>query len=106
MTGDIEKRFQESVARLKANPSKADQREYDWWDYEGFIAVAKQAEAVVAESGKDALQVRKYEGLAEDGHTPEVWFRVHDLSKAGKRVPAVWTFNLSHPCPPFCGGGG
>lgn len=105
MSEQIVKRFEESIARFQKDPGTADPRDYDWWGYEGFIPVAKKAMEVVAESGKDALQVRKYEGIGEDGHTAEVWFRVYDLTKKAVEGVGVWTFNLSYPCPPFCGGG-
>jgi hypothetical protein len=101
MMEDAVRRFWESVERLKANPDKVDAVEYQWWTGENWKPIEKKS----AEIKEADLQVRKYEGMKEDGHTPEVWIRVYDLSKADAEGGGVWTFNISFPCPPKCGGG-
>ena len=101
MNEGIAKRFEESISRYQENPGKADKVEYQWWHGEEFAIVAKK----VLEIGEENCRVRVYQGMKEDGHTPELWFRVYDYGVKDGDDPVIWTYNLSHPCPPNCGGG-
>ena len=98
----VRKRFEESIARFEADPSKADDYKYQGWKGADFAPIAKKA----AEIDEEDLFVRVYRGIKEDGHTPEFWHLVYDLGvdKDGDD-PEVWIYNVSNPCPPFCGPG-
>ena len=97
MNGDIFKRFEQSVARYEADPSKAAGVKFDWWPGKVFAAVGKKVEEV----GPEDCTVRTYRGIKEDGHTPEIWHEVRETPD-GKKDPGIWLFNESRPCPPDC----
>lgn len=99
MNEDILKRFEESITRFQEDPGKADKAEYQGIKAADYLPIAKKA----LEIGEENLTVRIYQGIKEDGHTPELWHRLYDWGKDGKD-PIIWTYNLSYPCPPFCGG--
>ncbi len=94
---DVLSQFHESMARRDDS--------YHHWTAPDFLAIAKKA----MEIGEKNLLTRMYRGMDKEGRE-EIFFRLYDMSKCTDLESAVegdgvWTFNVSHLCPPWCGGG-
>ena len=72
---------------------------YQWWDRDQFLT---DMGALLAElKASPGAVPRCYRGTNEKG-LEVLWFVVHD----GESRSSHTGFNISHPCPPDCGGGG
>ena len=104
MNEDILKQFEESVARYQARPEKLKPVTYNGLDAKGYLPIAKKALKIA-----EGPWVEIHQGMREDG-TSEIFHRLYDRSKINslkdaKEGESVWTYNVSHPCPPNCGNG-
>lgn len=91
--------FLESQARIEtavADGKKIERPKYHWFEGKEWLDVFY----CLAKHGFDRSRIEVHDGLKTDGLTPDLWVIVKDV-ESGKVLGA---FNVSHPCPPDCGG--